>query len=143
MKINISNFDLSNCRIQARLESMKTGKEVTYTEVLERELNKAKSNQKSLINIVYFAPEQESVATSTSESNIGKTIIVEHENGNISRYSVVLNSNEVNPDLNIVSTRSNVGRGLKNAKVNEIVEINGHLWHIIDIIDSSKSASAQ
>lgn len=142
MKINISSFDLSNCRIQARLESMKTGKEVTYTEVLERELNKAKNNQKSLINITYFAPDAEDKSTSPNESNIGKTIIVEHESGNISRYSVVLNSNEINPDLNIVSTRSNVGRGLKNAKINEIVEINGQLWHIIDIIDSRKSASA-
>jgi len=138
MKTNISYFDLSNCRIQARLESMKAGRVVTYTEVLERELNKAKNNQKSLIDIVYFVPEQEDKPI----SNIGKTIIVEQETGNISRYTVVLNSNEVNPDLNIVSTRSNIGRTLKTVKIDDIVEINSQLWHILDIIEPSKTISA-
>jgi len=117
---------------------MKAGRVVTYTEVLERELNKAKNNQKSLIDIVYFVPEQEDKPI----SNIGKTIIVEQETGNISRYTVVLNSNEVNPDLNIVSTRSNIGRTLKTVKIDDIVEINSQLWHILDIIEPSKTISA-
>jgi hypothetical protein len=138
MKTNISYFDLSNCRIQARLESMKTGRVVTCTEVLERELNKAKNNQKSLIDIVYFVPEQDDKPV----SNIGKTIIVEQETGNISRYTVVLNSNEVNPDLNIVSTRSNIGRILKTVNIDDIVEINGQLWHIMDIIEPSATTTA-
>ena len=142
MKTNISSFDLSNCRIQARLETMQTGRIVTYTEVLERELKKAKNNQKSLITVVYFAPEQEVKRVTYNDSNIGKTIIVEHESGNISRYTLVLNSNEINPELNIVSTRSSVGRVLKNVKIDDVVEINGQLWHITDIIDTSRTANA-
>lgn len=142
MKINISSFDLSNCRIQARLESKQTGKQITYSEVLERELDKAKKNQKSLINIVYFAPDEDETVVRNDESNVGKTIIVEHENNNICRYTLVSNSNEVNPDLNIISTRSNIGKALKLVKVDDVVEISGQLWHIIDIVEPSKTNQA-
>lgn len=142
MKTNISSFDLANCRIQARLESMRTGQEVTFTEVLERELNKAKRNEKSLINIVYFAPEQDESKVRIDDSNVGKTIIVKNEKNNIIRYTVVSNSNEINPDNNIVSTRSNIGKVLKNAKVDDVVEINGLLCQIIDIIDPVESTTA-
>jgi transcription elongation GreA/GreB family factor len=138
MKTNISYFDLSNCRIQARVESMKTGKKVTYSDVLKRELNKAKRNEKSLISIHFPALEMEEKPAELKHCNIGKTIIVEHENSNISRYSLVLNSNEIKPELNIVSTRSTIGKALRNAKVDDVVIVSDQLWRIIDIIDKNK-----
>ena len=142
MKTNISSFDLANCRIQARIESFQTGREITFNDILERELNKAKRNEKSLINVVHFAPEQDESKVRTGDGNIGKTIIIQHENNNISRFTVVANSNEINPDNNIVSTRSKIGRMLKNAMIDDVLEIDNQLWHVMDIIDSSQSATA-
>lgn len=142
MKTNISYFDLSNCRIQARLESKQTGRIVTYNEVLERELNKAKRNEKSLVSIHFPAKENEEKPSLLENFNIGKTIIVEQENKNISRFTLVLNSNEINPELNIVSTRSTIGKALRNAKVDDVVIVNDQLWRIIDIVDKNKKVQA-
>jgi transcription elongation GreA/GreB family factor len=142
MKTNISYFDLSNCRIQARIESKQTGKTVTYTEVLERELKKAKRNEPSLVSIHFPAKDSEENSPVLENYNIGKTIIVEQENNNISRFTLVLNSNEINPELNIVSTRSTIGKALRNAKVDDVVIVNDQLWRIIDIIDKSKKSQA-
>lgn len=139
MKTNVSLFDLTNCRIQARIESKQTGKTVTCNEVLERELNKAKRNEQSLVSIHYALDDFE---PSVETCNVGKTIIVEQENKNISRYTLVLNSNEINPDLNIVSTRSSIGKALRKAKVDEVVIVNDQLWRIIDIIDKPKKVQA-
>lgn len=142
MKTNISYFDLSNCRIQARIESMETGRKITYAEVLQRELNKAKRNEKSLVSIHFPVAEMEQKPVELGNCNIGKVIIVEQENKNISRYSVVLNSNEINPELNIVSTRSTIGKALRYANIDEIVVVNDQLWRIIDIIDKNKKVQA-
>lgn len=139
MKTNVSLFDLTNCRIQARIESKQTGKTVTCNEVLERELNKAKRNEKSLVSIHYVI---DAVEPSIEICNVGKTIIVEQENKNISRYTLVLNSNEINPDLNIVSTRSSIGKALRKANVDDVVIVNDQLWRIIDIIDKQKKIQA-
>jgi hypothetical protein len=137
MKTNISYFDLSNCRIQARIESKQTGRTVSYSEVLERELAKAQRNEPSLVSIHFVLPSDEK--SEPKICNIGKTIIVEQESKNISRYTLVQNSNDINPDLNIVSTRSTIGRALRYASVDEVVIVNDQLWRIIDIIDKKKA----
>jgi transcription elongation GreA/GreB family factor len=121
---------------------METGRKITYAEVLQRELNKAKRNEKSLVSIHFPVVEKEQKPVELGNCNIGKVIIVEQENKNISRYSVVLNSNEVNPELNIVSTRSAIGKALRHANIDEIVVVNDQLWRIIDIIDKSKKSQA-
>lgn len=141
MKTNVSLFDLTNCRIQARIESKQTGRTVTCNQVLQRELKKSKINQPSLVSI-HFAVKDEGNRNVLDNNNIGKTFIIEQENSNIIRYTLVLNSNEINPDLNIVSTRSSIGKALRNAKVDEVVIVHDQLWRIIDIIDKGKQASA-
>jgi len=141
MKTNISYFDLSNCRIQARIESKQTGRTVSYSEVLKRELAKAQRNEPSLVSIHFALPSDEKLSE-PKICNIGKTIIVELENNNIVRYTLVQNSNDINPDLNIVSTRSIIGRALRYASVDEVVIVNDQLWRIIDVIDKSKKVQA-
>ncbi|MEN9371053.1 MAG: hypothetical protein RLZZ64_128 [Bacteroidota bacterium] len=141
MKTSISTFDLTNCRIQARIESYQTGREVSCSDIIERELSKAKRQEKSLINLVHFT-DDESKPVRSNSSNIGKTIIVETEDGNICRYTVVLKSTDINPDNNVVSTRSNIGKALKTVAVDDVIDVNGEVWHIIDIVDNQQTVSA-
>ena len=124
MTINDLTFnELANCRILARKESYLSGRNVTFQEVAERELAKHLQGKPTFI----YARETE------NNDNVGKYIYLEFESGDCKRLKLVDSSSRINPDANIISTASPIGKLVKHAKKNDIYQFNRTLIRVVDI----------
>lgn len=115
--------ELANCRILARKESYTSGRLVTFQEVAEREISKHLQGKPSFI----YARESE------TNDNVGKYLYLEFENGDCKRVHLVESSEQINPDANIISTSSPIGRRVKHANKNDIFQLGKTLIRIVDI----------
>ena len=115
--------ELANCRILARKESHETGRVVTFQEVAEREISKHIQGKPSFI----YTRESE------TQDNIGKYMYLEFDNGDCKRVHLVESSDQINPDMNVISTSSPMGRLIKFAKKNDIYLLGKTLIRIVDI----------
>lgn len=133
MNINELTFgEISNCRIQAKLESFTLGRVVTWQEVANREVAKALKGQQSLVSIKDY---------DESGDNIGKYIYLEFADGNCKRVLLKESLDSINEDLNVISTNSPVGKHLKYAKIDELIQVNDTIIRVVDITKTSLNAS--
>lgn len=115
--------ELANCRIIARRESVETGRIVTFQEVAEREISKHIQGKPTFI----YTRESE------NQDNTDKFLYLEFENGDCKRVRLVESSEQINPDMNIISTSSPLGRLVKHAKKNDMYQLGKTLIRVVDI----------
>lgn len=115
--------ELANCRIIARKESVLTGRVVTFQEVAEREISKLFQGIPTFI----YSRESE------NRDNVDKHLYLEFDNGDCKRVRLVESSEQINPDINIISTSSPLGRLIKFAKKNDIYQLGKTLIRVVDI----------
>lgn len=129
MNLNELTFqEVANCRIQAKIESYSLGRMVTWQEVANREIANALSGKSSLVTIKDY---------DDSTDNIGKYIFLEFSDGNCKRVLLKESLDLINESLNVISTNSPVGKHLKYAKVNELIQVNGTILRVVDITKAS------
>jgi hypothetical protein len=129
--MNIDELDFRevlNCRIKAKIESFSLGRTVTWQEVANREIANALSGKDSLVSINDI---------DESTDNIGKYIFLEFSDGDCKRVLLKESLDLVNESLNVISTNSPVGKHLKYAKINELIQVNGTILRVIDIAKAS------
>ena len=133
MNLNELTFqEVSNCRIQSKIESYSLGRVVTWQEVANREIAKALSGESGLVSIKDY---------DESTDNIGKYIFLEFSDGDYKRVLLQESLNSINPNSNVISTNSPVGKHLKYAKVNELIQVNGTILRVVDITKTSLDAT--
>ena len=133
MNLNELTFqEVSNCRIQSKIESYSLGRVVTWQEVANREIAKALSGKSGLVSIKDY---------DESTDNIGKYIFLEFSDGAYTRVLLQESLNSINPNSNVISTNSPVGKHLKYAKVNELIQVNGTILRVVDITKTSLDAT--
>jgi|688.fasta_scaffold170886_2 hypothetical protein len=133
MNLNELTFqEVSNCRIQSKIESYSLGRVVTWQEVANREIAKALSGKSGLVSIKDY---------DESTDNIGKYIFLEFSDGDYKRVLLQESLNSINPNSNVISTNSPVGKHLKYAKVNELIQVNGTILRVVDITKTSLDAT--
>jgi hypothetical protein len=129
MNLNELTFqEVANCRIQAKIESYSLGRMVTWQEVANREIANALSGKSGLVSIKDY---------DESTDNIGKYIFLEFSDGNCKRVLLKESLDLINESLNVISTNSPVGKHLKYAKINELIQVNGTILRVIDITKAS------
>ena len=129
MNLNELTFqEVANCRIQAKIESYSLGRMVTWQEVANREIANALSGKSGLVTIKDY---------DESTDNIGKYIFLEFSDGNCKRVLLKESLDLINESLNVISTNSPVGKHLKYAKVNELIQVNGTILRVVDITKAS------
>jgi hypothetical protein len=129
MNLNELTFqEVANCRIQAKIESYSLGRMVTWQEVANREIANALSGKSGLVSIKDY---------DESTDNIGKYIFLEFSDGNCKRVLLKESLDLINESLNVISTNSPVGKHLKYAKVNELIQVNGTILRVVDITKAS------
>jgi hypothetical protein len=116
--------EIANCRIVAKKEEYTKNVTVTWEQVAHREIAKALKGEPSLVALKDL---------DESTDNIGKYIYLEFANGDCRRVFLVDSSDEVNPDANVISTSSPVGKHLKFAKVGELIQVNDTILRVVDI----------
>lgn len=132
MNINELTFrEISNCRIQAKLEAFSLGRIVTWQEVASREIKNAFKGLNSLVSIKDY---------DESTDNIGKYIYLEFSNGDCKRVLLKESLEAFNEDFSVISTNSPVGKHLKFAKINELIQVNDTILRVIDIAKESLTA---
>ena len=125
MKIEELTFEeIANCRILAKKEEFTKNTTVTWEQVAHREIAKALKGESSLVSLK---------DSDESTDNIGKYVYLEFANGDCRRVYLVDSSDEVNADANVISTNSPVGKHLKYAKVNELIQVNDTILRVVDI----------
>jgi DNA replicative helicase MCM subunit Mcm2 (Cdc46/Mcm family) len=133
MNLNELTFqEVSNCRIQSKIESYTLGRVVTWQEVANREIAKALSGKIGLVSIKDY---------DESTDNIGKYIFLEFSDGDYKRVLLQESLDSINANLNVISTNSPVGKHLKYAKVNELIQVNGTILRVVDITKTSLDAT--
>jgi DNA replicative helicase MCM subunit Mcm2 (Cdc46/Mcm family) len=133
MNLNELTFqEVSNCRIQSKIESYSLGRVVTWQEVANREIAKALSGKIGLVSIKDY---------DESTDNIGKYIFLEFSDGDYKRVLLQESLDSINANLNVISTNSPVGKHLKYAKVNELIQVNGTILRVVDITKTSLDAT--
>ena len=133
MNINELTFgEISNCRIQAKLEAYHLGRIVTWQEVANREIANALKGLNSLVSIKDY---------DESTDNIGKYIYLEFSDGNCMRVLLKESLDSINKDFNVISTNSPVGKHLKYAKIDELIQVNDTILRVVDITKTSLLAS--
>jgi hypothetical protein len=105
---------------------------VTWQEVANREIAKALSGKSGLVSIKDY---------DESTDNIGKYIFLEFSDGDYKRVLLQESLNSINPNSNVISTNSPVGKHLKYAKVNELIQVNGTILRVVDITKTSLDAT--
>ena len=129
MNLNELSFEeIANCRIQAKIESFNMGRVVTWQEVANREIANALKGNTGLVSIKDYEE---------SADNIGKYIFLEFSDGDCKRVLLKESLDFVNPNHNEISTNSPVGKHLKYAKINELIQVNGTILRVIDITKAS------
>lgn len=133
MNINELTFgEISNCRIQAKLESHNLSRIVTWQEVANREIANALQGLNSLVSIKDY---------DESTDNIGKYIYLEFSNGNCKRVLLKESLDSINEDYSVISTNSPVGKHLKYAKIDELIQVNDTILRVVDITKTSLATS--
>ena len=133
MNLNELTFrEVTNCRIQAKIESYSLGRVVTWQEVANREIANALSGKSGLVSIKDY---------DESTDNIGKYIFLEFSDGDYKRVLLQESLDSINANLNVISTNSPVGKHLKYAKVNELIQVNGTILRVVDITKTSLDAT--
>jgi transcription elongation GreA/GreB family factor len=133
MNINELTFgEISNCRIQAKLESHNLSRIVTWQEVANREIANALKGLNSLVSIKDY---------DESTDNIGKYIYLEFSDGNCKRVLLKESLDSINEDYSVISTNSPVGKHLKYAKIDELIQVNDTILRVVDITKTSLATS--
>jgi hypothetical protein len=132
---NLTYTEIQNLAIQADIESFNTGKSIT------------------LLDVASYAPEAEKPRTTkplpffiesvsnvpSLPNNINKRIrLRDHSNYAINNFLLVKESTLVNPDKNIISVESAIGKILKTAERGESFTCNGVDYTVIDIFPTPK-----
>jgi len=133
MNLNELTFnEIANCRIQAKIESFIIGRVVTWQEVANREIANALKGNSGLVSI---KDDEEST------DNIGKYIYLEFSDGDCKRVLLKESLDFVNANHSEISTNSPVGKHLKYAKMNELIQVNGTILRVVDIRKASLEAT--
>lgn len=133
MNLNELTFEeISNCRIQAKIESYSLGRVVTWQEVANREIANALSGKSGLVSIK---------DSDESTDNVGKYIFLELSDGDCKRVLLKESLDLINTNLNVISTNSPVGKHLKYAKINELIQVNTTILRVVDITKASLDAT--
>lgn len=129
MNLNELAFEeFSNCRIQAKIESYSLGRVVSWQEVANREIANALSGKSGLVSIK---------DSDESTDNVGKYIFLEFSDGDCKRVLLKESLDLINTNLNVISTNSPVGKHLKYAKINELIQVNTTILRVVDITKAS------
>ena len=133
MEISQLTFEeISNCRIVAKQESYQNNRLVTWQEVANREIANALKGSLSLVSLKDY---------DDTADNIGKYIYLEFSNGDCKRVLLKESLDSVNDDFNVISTSSPVGKHLKYAKVDELIQVNDTILRVVDITKTQLSTT--
>jgi hypothetical protein len=133
MEISQLTFEeISNCRIVAKQESYQNNRLVTWQEVANREIANALKGSLSLVSLKDY---------DDTADNIGKYIYLEFSNGDCKRVLLKDSLDSVNDDFNVISTSSPVGKHLKYAKVDELIQVNDTILRVVDITKTQLSTT--
>lgn len=133
MEISQLTFEeISNCRIVAQQESYLNNRLVTWQEVANREIANALKGSLSLVKLKDY---------DDTTDNIGKYIYLEFSNGDCKRVLLKDSLDSVNDDFNVISTSSPVGKHLKYAKVDELIQVNDTILRVVDITKTQLSTT--
>ena len=101
---------------------------MTWQEVANREIANALSGKSGLVSIKGY---------DESTDNVGKYIFLEFSDGDCKRVLLKESLDLINTNLNVISTNSPVGKHLKYAKINELIQVNTTILRVVDITKAS------
>ena len=144
---NLSYTEIQNLRIQADIESFKTGKTVSLYDVLLRTLQiqpdeptpkpKPKPSTKPVIQkpLPFYFPDDNSLPTKRDNVNM-RIRIRNHQELINDSFLLVKESSLVNPDKNIISVESTIGKILRTADLGDTFTLNNIDYSVLEISPS-------
>jgi hypothetical protein len=133
---NLSYTEIQNLRIQAEIDSFKSGQDHSIYDVIDSRRNPVTSRQTKPLP-VFIADHN---PKPTKPSNVNMRIRLRNLN-EFTTYNFLLvkESTLVNPDKNIISVESPLGKILQYAQVGEAFTCNDEEYSILDISPTPKT----
>lgn len=141
---NLSYSEIQNLRIQADIESYKAGKTVSMFDVMLKGVQpqtntrpvqpKPKPVQKPL---PFHFPEESALPPKRDNSDM-RIKIRNHQENVVHNFLLVKESTLVNPDKNIISTDSAIGKILRTSELGDTFTCNDIDYTVLDIFPTPK-----
>lgn len=144
---DLTEKDLTRIRIQHKIFlSDKKNLRLSYEQFIIRELSLFNRGKKSVIERDMFveveepeikptvvAPKPVKPTVQEKVSNIGKKLIIEFDDDQVVKYTLVANSDEIDPDKNKISIHSDMGKLIHFATEGEIIITDYGLVRVVEI----------
>ncbi len=133
---NLSYTEIQNLRIQAEIDSFKSGQDHSIYDVIDSRRNPVTTRQTKPLP-VFIA---DNSPKPTKPSNVNMRIRLRNLN-EFTTYNFLLvkESTLVNPDKNIISVESPLGKILQYAQVGEAFTCNDEEYSVLDISPTPKT----
>jgi hypothetical protein len=133
---NLSYTEIQNLRIQAEIDSFKSGQDHSIYDVIDSRRNPVTTRQTKPLP-VFIA---DNSPKPTKPSNVNMRIRLRNLN-EFTTYNFLLvkESTLVNPDKNIISVESPLGKILQYAQVGEAFTCNNEEYSVLDISPTPKT----
>jgi hypothetical protein len=127
---NLSYTEIQNLRIQAEIDSFKSGQDRTIYDVIDTSRKPVTSRQTKPLPVFIADHSPKPIKPSNVNMRIRLRNLNEFTTYN---FLLVKESTLVNPDKNIISVESPLGKILQYAQVGEAFTCNGQEYSILDI----------
>lgn len=94
---------------------------------------KPKKQRQPIKQVVKPAPKPLAVKVPEKSSNIGKKILIEFDDDQTGKYTLVSNSDEVDADHNKISIHSDLGKVLMYVSEDDVIEFKDRYIRIVEI----------
>ena len=136
---NLSYTEIQNLRILAEIKSFETGKNITMLEITGIQSNSTRIVTPKPLPFVVNQPTQKTARF----GNVNKRIRLRNHNTNSTDNFILVNEGDnVDPDLNIISTNSAIGKVLRFASIGDNFTVADVEYSIIDIFNTPQVQTA-
>ena len=138
----LSYTEIQNLRIEAQIQSYNTGRDISLYDVVQ---SSNKPEPKRITKpLPVFIPKDIQPSKPNKPNNVDMRIrLRNHTESFVCSYLLVKESTLVNPDRNIISIDSPIGRILKTASLGDSFSYNEIDYTVIDISPTPKRRVAQ
>ena len=136
---NLSYTEIQNLRILAEIKSFETGKNITMLDITGIQSNSTRTVTPKPLPFVVNQPSQKT----NRFGNVNKRIRLRNHNTNSTDNFILVDEGEnVDPDLNIISVNSAIGKVLKFASIGDNFTVADVEYSIIDIFNTPQVQTA-